>query len=627
MIRGLSPAPSWERFDLLAVLRKALGLLTRRVRMRLLLVIVIQGFLALLDLAGVLLLGLVSALAAASVTKQNLSETLPGFPSIPLFQNPTASEVAVLAGIAGLMLISKSLIGLYVTRRTFLFLANRQAEIASAMARRLLTRPLLQVQSRSSQNTAFALTHGINAITMGIVGQAVVVASELLVMLALLAGLLLVDWVVTLFTIGFFGLTAVLLHFTLGTRSLNLGRAQSALEVESIAAVQDAMMSYREISVAGRRGYFIDRIRALRWRVARIHANTYLLYQLSKYVYEIAIVVGGGLLIGGMLLTRDIVSALAVATVFLAASSRLFPSLLRTQSALSMMRNSEGMAQFAFRLIDDIYPSGAMRATEDQTSESEPNRGPDFPAPENFHASVVMREVSLTYPGASRPALDRIGLTIIEGTSTALVGPTGSGKSTLADVVLGVLEPDTGSVLLGGMDPRSAITSWPGLIAYVPQSVAIVNGSIRENVALGLNPAEVSDDDVWRALARAHLDETLRGGKQGLETLVGENGVQLSGGQRQRLGIARALLTNPRLLILDEATSALDAETERLISDTVASLTGDVTVITIAHRLATVQDCDQVVYLEAGRILAIGTFSEIREAVPDFERNAKLLGL
>lgn len=612
---------------MLQVLRNALDLLSRRVRLRLLIVIAIQAVLALLDLAGVLLLGLVSALAASSVTGQSLSQSFPTLSSIPSLQETSGADVALLAGIAGLLLLSKSLIGLYVTRRTFLFLANRQAEIASALARRLLTRPLLLVQSRSSQNTAFALTHGINAITMGIVGQAVVVASELLVMIALLGGLLVVDWVVTVFTIGFFGAIAVLLHFTLGTRSLNLGRSQSALEVQSIAAVQDAMKSYREISVAGRRGYFIDQIRDLRWRVARIHANTYLLYQISKYVYEMAIVVGGGLLIGGMLLTRDIVTALGVATVFLAASSRLFPSLLRMQSALSMMRNSEGMAQYAFELIDDIYPSGAFRSTEDLRIESPNTLGPIIGKTDDFHARVEIADVSLRYPGASRPALDCVGLTIVEGSSTALVGPTGSGKSTLADVLLGVIQPDAGTVLLGGRDPRSAIDLWPGLIAYVPQSVAIINGTIRENVALGIEPTVVDDSEVWRALERAHLDRTLREGRQGLDTLVGENGVQLSGGQRQRLGIARALLTNPRLLILDEATSALDAETERLISDTVSSLAGDVTVVTIAHRLATVQECDQVAYLEAGRLVAIGSFSEVRAAVPDFERNARLLGL
>ena len=610
-----------------AVLGRARGLLPRRVQLLLLLVIAIQAALAFLDLAGVLLLGLVSALAATSVTGQSLSESIPLISSMPLIQNPSTGDVATLAVVAATLLISKSLLGLYLTRRTFLFLANRQAEIASSVARRLLTRPLLQVQDRSSQNTAFALTHGINAITMGIVGQGVVVASELLVMMALVGGLLVVDWVVTVFTIGFFGATAVFLHFTLGSRSLNLGRAQSALEVESIAAVQDAMKSYREISVSGRRGYFIDRIRELRWRVARIHANTYLLYQISKYVYEMAIVVGGGLLIGGMLLTRDIVSALAVATVFLAASSRLFPSLLRTQSALSMMRNSEGMAQFAFDLIDDIYPSGDFRRTKIGQSDDVRGLSADRSDTEVFRATVVMENVSLSYPKATRPALHCIRLTIQEGTSTALVGPTGSGKSTLADVLLGVIEPDSGTVLLGGRDPHEAIAFWAGMIAYVPQSVAIINGSIRENVALGLEPTSVTDDEVWRALARAHLDETLKDGRQGLDTLVGENGVQLSGGQRQRLGIARALLTNPRLLILDEATSALDAETERLISDTVSSLAGDVTVVTIAHRLATVQDCDQVAYLESGRLVASGTFAEVRQAVPDFERNAKLLGL
>ena len=612
---------------MLAVLGRARGLLPRRVQLLLLLVIAIQAALAFLDLAGVLLLGLVSALAAASVTGQSLSESVPLVPSFPLIENPSSGDVAALAAIAGTLLISKSLLGLYLTRRTFLFLANRQAEMASSVARRLLTRPLLQVQNRSSQKTAFALTHGINAITMGIVGQAVVVASEILVMFALVAGLLLVDWVVTLFTVGFFGVTAVLLHNALGTRSLNLGRSQSALEVESIASVQDAMKSYREISVSGRRGFFIEKIRELRWQVARIHANTYVLYQVGKYVYEIAIVIGGGLLIGGMLVTRDIVSALTVATVFLAASSRLFPSLMRMQAALSMMRNSEGMAQYAFDLMTDIYPARTESLTERPAASNISIERDVSLESKFFDARVEVHDVRLSYPGASSPALYDIQLTLEGGTSTALIGPTGSGKSTLADILVGVIDPDSGSVLVGGQSPREAISRWPGLIAYAPQSVAIINGSIRENVALGLDPGSVSDQEIWRALARAHLDESLKDRGQGLDTLVGENGVQLSGGQRQRLGIARALLTDPRLLILDEATSALDAETENLISRTISSLSGDVTLVTIAHRLATVQDCDQVVYIEEGRIRAQGTFPEVRLAVPDLESNARLMGL
>lgn len=155
----------------------------------------------------------------------------------------------------------------------------------------------------------------------------------------------------------------------------------------------------------------------------------------------------------------------------------------------------------------------------------------------------------------------------------------------------------------------------------------MLTGSVRENVALGIPSEDIDNSLVWEALERAHLADFLRSSRDGIDTLVGENGVQLSGGQRQRLGIARALYSRPRLLVLDEATSALDAETERLITETLDSLAGDVTLIVIAHRLATVRHCDQVIYLDKGRITGSGTFTEVRAQVPDFDRQAELLGL
>ena len=207
------------------------------------------------------------------------------------------------------------------------------------------------------------------------------------------------------------------------------------------------------------------------------------------------------------------------------------------------------------------------------------------------------------------------------------MGPTGAGKSTLADVILGVLKPDAGRVTIGGLTPIEAVTHWPGAIAYVPQEVAMVNGSIRENVALGL-PVEIIDDSrVWEALDRANLGEFLEQNREGLDTVIGEGGMKLSGGQRQRLGVARALYTRPKLLVLDEATSALDAETEDAIVKTFQSLEGEVTTITIAHRLATIRHSDQIAYLETGHVITCGNFDEVRRLVTNFDRQAQLLGL
>jgi len=195
------------------------------------------------------------------------------------------------------------------------------------------------------------------------------------------------------------------------------------------------------------------------------------------------------------------------------------------------------------------------------------------------------------------------------------------------DVLLGVIEPDLGHVRIGGMPPSEASSVFPGAIAYVPQDVAVIEGSVRDNVALGVPTELVDEDAVWEALGRASIDEMLRTGREGLETRVGENGIRLSGGQRQRLGLARALYARPRLLVLDEATSALDVVTEQSINSALIRLEGEVTLIVIAHRLATIRHCRKVAYLDKGLLKAVGSFGEVRAKQPDFDKQAGLSGL
>ncbi len=607
-------------------IKSSLKLLTERDRFLLGVVVVIQFFVSILDLIGVLLLGTVTALTATAATGTPLPVN--GIGSL-INDLPTGSTFVLgLALAAGLMLIAKSILGLLLTRQTFRFLANRQAMVAGSIAQRLLSRPLLEVQARSSQETTIALTSGVSALTLGTLGPSVVIAAEFSLIFVLALGLLLVDPIVAVFSVLFFGLLVALLHFLLGSWATQLGRRQTNADIGSFAALQHALRAYREISVSGRRGLFINRFQSLRWDAAKVLADQFILNQIGKYVFEIGLIVGGGLLVVLVTLTRDAAAAIGIITVFLAASARLFPSLLRLQAALSNIRGAAGTGAVTLALID------TLNKAEKQSSVQE------IPAPlaEEFNRSihegfpgftpiVSLSSVSLGYPSASELALDCISLEISPSQSVALVGTTGAGKSTLADVILGVLLPDTGSVLISGVEPHECVSRWPGAMAYVPQDVAVLTGTVRENVALGIPPEFIDDSLVWEALERSQLSSFLQESREGIDTVVGENGVQLSGGQRQRLGIARALYSRPKLLVLDEATGALDAETERIIIETLDSLAGDVTLIVIAHRLATVRHCDQVIHLSEGRITGRGTFEEVRAQVPEFNRQAELLGL
>ena len=607
-------------------IKQALSLLSKRDKRLLILATIAQMLLSLLDLAGVLLLGLVAAAAAGAATGTPLN--VGGLSVVNDLLPTDATATILLAFIAAVLLVSKSVIGLLLTRRIFRFIANRQAVIAGKLAERLLNRPLLELQGRSSQETTIALTSGTNAITLGTLGPTVVIAAESALIFSLAAGLLFVDAFVAGFTVIFFGLIILVLQKILGSWAQSLGFRSSTAEIGSMESIQHALRTYREVTVTGRRGLFISRFQALRWEAAAVQADIFVMNQVGKYVFEVGLVIGGGLLVLVMSITRDVTAAVAIITVFLAASSRLFPALLRLQTAMVTIRQSSGTAEYTYRMINELTEAEKSYSPPPipQTSALEFNEAVHAGFP-GFTARVDCHSLTLRYPGSEHLALDKVSLSIQPGQSVAFVGSTGAGKSTLADVILGAVFPDLGEVFISGRAPISTVREWPGAIAYVPQDVAILSGTVRENVALGISTEDIDDALVWEALQRAELADFLGENRSGIDTVVGENGVQLSGGQRQRLGIARALYSRPRLLVLDEATSALDAETERIITHTLESLAGEVTLIIIAHRLATVRNCDQVFYLREGELVSSGSFEQVRAAVPDFDKQAQLLGL
>jgi ABC-type multidrug transport system fused ATPase/permease subunit len=352
-------------------------------------------------------------------------------------------------------------------------------------------------------------------------------------------------------------------------------------------------------------------------------------------LYQSALVIGILALVGWAFWRSGPSFAAANIAVFLAASARILPALQRTNGILASMRGSAGGAEPTYRLSEELAEvriaevrETDARVTDTRVTDVTAKNHQISPKPvTKFHASIHLRRVTFKYPRTTSPALIEVDLACAAGTSTAVVGRTGAGKSTLVDLMLGMLEPDAGTVAIAGVSPQQAIETWPGGIGYVPQSVALFDSTVRENIALGLTPDSYDESLIWRALEIAHLSNFIDSQPGKLDTLIGERGVRLSGGQRQRLGLARALFTRPKLLVLDEATSSIDTETEHAITEALNSLAGDTTIVTIAHRLSTVRRADQVVYLEAGRVISIGAFEQVRLEVPQFERQAQLAGL
>ena len=583
-----------------------------------------------LDLIGVLLVGVVTALSVSIVSNAPPPALIENLLNLIGFSHLEIASTAILLGaLAGLTLITKSLINVYVTKRVLRFLAVRQAVVSGRLTAELLSRPLLEVQNRSSQQTAYALTNGVYYSTLVILGQTVVAVSEVTLLIVLAIGLLIVSPVVTVFAALFFICVAVILQRLLSGWAGRLGEQGAQAEVASLTSIQEALRTYREIVVSQRRGLYVERFQELRGQAAVVQSDLLFMGLVPKYVFEVALIIGAALLAFSQFYTQNVTAALSVIAIFLAAGSRIVPSMLRLQGAALAIRSASQQALPTFDLADELASTDPMPTPKNNFSSSNVtliremlDRG--FP---ELRADVLVENVDLTYPGTLGKSLSGVSFQLQAGMSMALVGPTGAGKSSLADVLLGVVSPDCGTVQIDGKSPVELTGLYPGAVAYVPQDVAMVSGSVRENVALGLPIGAINDDRVWRALESADLAGFLKENRDGLETIIGEHGIKLSGGQKQRLGLARALYSGPKLLVLDEATSALDAETERSISRTLQDLEGSVTTVTIAHRLATIRHCDLILYMERGEIIASGTFDEVRSSAPNFDKQANLLGL
>jgi ABC-type multidrug transport system fused ATPase/permease subunit len=309
--------------------------------------------------------------------------------------------------------------------------------------------------------------------------------------------------------------------------------------------------------------------------------------------------------------------SVAVISVFLAASTRIAPAILRLQQVAITIKSASAAALPTLILIEKFALKNSPKDNVNKFKNYH----------EGFVPNIDVKNVTFTYDGNTKPTLEEINLKILPGQIIALVGRSGAGKTTLADLVIGVLEPEEGEIRISNFKSSEVSRFFPGAISYVPQDVFIANGTIRSNICLGFDPIDVPDECIWEALISAELGEVVNKLPNKLDAIVGDKGSRLSGGQRQRLGIARALLTKPEVVVLDEATSSLDSQTEQNITESILKLGGKVTVIIIAHRLSTVKNADVIVYLEDGKLKSVGNFENIRINVPDFDKQAKLLGI
>jgi ATP-binding cassette, subfamily B, bacterial PglK len=592
--------------------------LSRADQQKISVVVVFQIFLGLLDLAGVAAIGMLGSLAVRGVSSQGPGDRVGEVLRFLHLSNQSfQTQAAVLGCLAAGLLIGRTILSVIFTRRTLYFLSRRGARISSSLISKLLSQDLLTIQKRTTQETLYAVTRGVDSITLGVIGISVTLISDLSLLLVMTVGLLIVDPTIAISTVLVFGCVGLLLYRLLNQSARRLGLAESNLTVSNNEKIVEVLNSYRESVVRNRRYFYAKEIEKTKFQLADTLANIAFLPSISKYVIESTVVLGTLIICASQFLLQDASNAVATLSVFMAASTRIAPAVMRIQQGTIGIRQSLGSAGPTLTLIE------SLEGVEENPESSNKLDTDHF----GFNPTLEIYNLSLTYPQKNVPALHELSLKVESGMFVALVGPSGAGKTSLVDVLLGVLQPDDGIVLISGDKPLETIARWPGAIAYVPQDVAMSSGSIKENITLGFPENSEDEDLIHSALRLAHLTDFVDSLPQKLETQVGERGTKLSGGQRQRLGIARAMFTKPKLLVLDEATSALDGQTESDISNSIMELKGNVTVLMIAHRLSTVRFADLVVYIDGGKIIAKGTFEEVRSQVPNFEKQAQLMGL
>jgi ATP-binding cassette, subfamily B, bacterial PglK len=502
-------------------------------------------------------------------------------------------------GVVVLSLLSKIVTLYALARFGFMQAANLSRRLLSGY----LHQPYTWFLNRHSADMGRALLSEIDSLAQVLMVPALRLLSNLVIVIFMILLLVVVDPKAALFAGGF--VLASYLAIFFGMRRLIARRGEERLQANSerFQIAQEALGGAKEVKLMGLENSYTERFRLPARRMARALTSNLIIGESPRYVLE-------GVAFGGMLLfiifmlvsqNGSLEAVLPVLGVYAFAGMRLFPALQQ------VFRQASGL-KFNRPALEEICRDYA----EVQRNVSERPKGP-LPAPLPLTDRIELSGIRYAYPHAERLALDGLDLTIQANTTVGIVGGTGAGKTTAVDLILGLLSADEGQLRVDGTPiTQENRRAWQRTIGYVPQQIFLTDESVRCNIAFGVPKEEIDDAAVERAARIAELHNFVMDNlPQGYDTVVGERGVRLSGGQRQRIGISRALYHDPDVLILDEATSALDNLTERAVMDAVHNLGHAKTIIMIAHRLTTVKDCDVILMLEHGKVIATGTYGEL----------------
>jgi ABC-type multidrug transport system fused ATPase/permease subunit len=503
----------------------------------------------------------------------------------------------------------KGLLALCVTNFQSRFARSKLGDLGRTLLSRYLHRSYVFFLSANTSVLIGNLTTSLSQLCVGVIQSALSLASEVIVAVGLVGFLIFLNPVFSLSALLFIGALSFLLKRVIRERIAYHANANETHWKAMIRVVNESLSAAKEVKVLGCQQYFVDSYSMEVQEYSRAQQHYNVLAQFPRVALETGAV--GGMVIFALFAMLGGTfgpNLFAVLAVFSIATVRIVPSatrILQAWNAITFYRPS--MEVIAGGLADLDAGAGDASGEIEKTP---------FISSLHLRESLAVSIKSFAYPTNPHFSLADIDLTILRGQTVGLIGQSGSGKTTLVDLILGLFPEFDGSIKVDGQDVRENLVVWRKQIGYIPQSIYLRDDTIVRNVAFGIPDSQIDMEAVERAIRLAGLDPVIRTQRHGMETLVGERGIRLSGGERQRIGIARALYHEPELLVLDEATSALDNETERQIVDSILGLGLSKTVIVIAHRLSTVENCDLVYLMRSGRIVDRGPFSKIIERSP-----------
>jgi len=528
------------------------------------------------------------------------------------------NDFLILFGIGVLFLLTFSaLISMFTLWHLSIYGAKVGADLSNRLYQYYMDQPWLFHASSNSSELTNKIAQECQRITDSIINPLMQMNAKVILVTVMALSIVIYNPWIALIGTAVFSMSYFLIYkmmrliFEKNGRDITLSQASRfKLMGEGFGGIKDTLL-------LGRQFLFTNRFTKASRIFARARGKNLALAQIPKYAIELIAFGAVIFLVIFLLVDSDgnLGTILAVLAVFSLAGLKLLPAFQQIYFSVSAIRGN--LSAFE-NLRDDLYASSDLDLNNEGDS-SKKRRSLET------KSDILLSNIIFNYPGIDKPTISELNLKIPANKVIGLVGSSGSGKSTAIDLLLGLVEPSSGQLLIDGQPlSNKSLRSWQNNIGFVAQNIFLADASIRENIAFGLPPDNINDDYVKRAASMAHLDEMLKTLPEGLNTSVGERGVQLSGGQRQRVGIARALYHDPEILVFDEATSALDGITESVIMEAIHDFSGSKTIIVVAHRLSTVKRCDCIYLMDEGSIIDSGTYEELIKRNKKFKKMAEL---